>query len=260
MQDNLLNQIENILNNIKNTFSQPYNAKSIIIIKKYISELKTLVHKNISSFNKKLMASDKFNNLTTLSRQYYERLYMFDESETTLKLIRKRSIDKFISNNVTLADKEIEHLESLQFVPTSKICFIGSGPYPWSAIEYSYRLNVLVTCIDYRPEAIVLSKHLIDHFQLNDKVDVIQSDAMEIDYSPFSHVIIAAMVHPKKEILHKIYKSINKNVKIMIRSGIGPYRLFYEHVDVNILNEFGVFNKLRGNKYCELESYIITKQ
>ena len=68
------------------------------------------------------------------------------------------------------------------------------------------------------------------------------------------------MVHPKDKILHKIYDGINKNVKIMLRSGIGPYRLFYEQIDHRLLNEFGQFETLRGNKYCELESYIVTKK
>ena len=148
--NNTLDTIKQLVDSIEKILGSTYVVNNISTAKNQFLEIKEIVHRNYELFSQEIISSTSFNTLALKSRNLYERLYMFDESETTLKLIRKRSIEKFISNNVTLADKEIESLESLQLNPTSKVCFICSGPYPWSAIEYSYRLNVIVTCVDYK--------------------------------------------------------------------------------------------------------------
>ena len=90
--NNTLDTIKQLVDSIEKILGSTYVVNNISTAKNQFLEIKEIVHRNYELFSQEIISSTSFNTLALKSRNLYERLYMFDESETTLKLIRKRSI------------------------------------------------------------------------------------------------------------------------------------------------------------------------
>jgi precorrin-6B methylase 2 len=143
--------------------------------------------------------------------------------------------------------------------PQSNLCFVGSGPYPWSAIRYARKYSCQITAVETRPEAVVLSEGLVKHFGLSEQIKIICADAQMIDYKHFSTVVIAAMVYPKHTLLDVIYPQLASGSRMLVRSAVGQYIFIYDNLDLfHIPNEMR-YTILHGDKGCELETIAFSR-
>lgn len=113
---------------------------------------------------------------------------------------------------------------------TSNVAFVGSGPFPETALALLQATGCTITCIDHHPEAVVLSQALFDKHHLH-KLNSVCSDARSFDYSAFTHVLVAVLARPKKEILDRIAKTCDNDTCIICRTVEGLKALIYEPLD-----------------------------
>ncbi|MBI3927693.1 MAG: hypothetical protein HY319_19290 [Armatimonadetes bacterium] len=91
----------------------------------------------------------------------------------------------------------------LDRLPEKRIAFVGSGPYPITAILVQERYpGAAVTCIDNNVVAYFLSQAIFEKLRL--PIQICLAEAEDVDYSPFSATIVAAMVSGKRQLLDRI--------------------------------------------------------
>lgn len=205
-----------------------------------------------------LIRKDK--KLTRLSKELrtvYLQHYIYQESKRAQDIILRGNGNPFVSNNNILGEKEAKFSNLNK---KSHLFFIGSGPYPWTAINYATATGCKVTCIDNNPRAVFISKKLIKTLKLDDLIDIYCFDGQETNYNPATHITIAGMAQPKNTILKQISKTSNNNVKIIVRSSFNLYYFMYERINKDILLDFRLLHTINPEENSELISYIVTKK
>lgn len=223
----------------------------VIDMKKLLSHSEFVLAFDIIQKDKKLakLAEDL--------RNIYSQYYIYQESKTALDIISGKSKNQFISNNKTLGEREIKFSKLGR---ESHVFFIGSGPFPWTAINYALAKGCKVTCIDKNPDAVAISRQLVKTLGLDDLIDIACANAKNFYYNQATHVVIAAMVQPKIAVLRQIKDASKQNIKIIIRSSFGLYFFIYEKIDQDALGDFKIINTVSAGENSELISYIISKK
>jgi hypothetical protein len=94
----------------------------------------------------------------------------------------------------------------LDTIDPLKVAFVGSGPYPVSALLLRQRYpTAAITCIDNHIAAHILSSAVIEKLNLN--ITTRFEEAIDVDYSPFNAVVVAAMVSHRTQLLRKVLKT-----------------------------------------------------
>jgi len=127
--------------------------------------------------------------------------------------------------------------EAAQITADSHLAFVGSGPFPSTAIALAKVFGCRVTCIDCSIEAIVLSARLLRRMG-NLNIDVLWNFGEKVDYKQYTHVLIAALIHNRDVILQRISDSLALEGKVICRHGQGLQQLIYEGLDGKELNGF----------------------
>lgn len=109
------------------------------------------------------------------------------------------------------------HFSILDSIESPNIAFVGSGPYPVSAFILRERYPLAhITCIDNHIAAHILSTAVIKKLDLD--ITTCFTEAIEVDYSPFNAVVIAAMVSSRNELVQKILK--NSSATVIVRGDV----------------------------------------
>jgi hypothetical protein len=91
------------------------------------------------------------------------------------------------------------------------IAFIGSGPFPVSAFQIRDQYpEARIVCVDNNIVAHLIGKALSEKFNMN--IEFEWKDAIEVDYSAFNAVVVAAMINDKTELVDKILKTSKSTV------------------------------------------------
>ncbi|RJQ22496.1 hypothetical protein C4580_00395 [Candidatus Woesearchaeota archaeon] len=122
-----------------------------------------------------------------------------------------------------------EEARAANITAKSTVAFIGSGPFPESALAIRKATGCTLTCIDHHPEAIVLSQELFTRLKIN--AQTICADARTLDYSQYTHIFIAVLARPKSEIIDTIIKTCPSRATIICRTADGLRQLIYEPLD-----------------------------
>lgn len=232
------------------TVASPEFTRVVIDLKKLLSRVEFFPVIGIIQKDKKIIK------LAEDLREIYSRYYSYQENKTALDIILAKSKNQFISNNIMLGEREIE---VSKVDGESHVFFIGSGPFPWTSINYAISKGCKVTCIDKDPDAVAVSKQLVRKLELDALIDIFCANAQNFCYSQATHVVIAAMVKFKAAVLKQIKDTSKQNVKIIIRSSFGPYFFIYERIDQKALKNFKIIKTVSAGENSELISYILSK-
>ncbi|AKM79557.1 hypothetical protein A3D86_01940 [Candidatus Beckwithbacteria bacterium RIFCSPHIGHO2_02_FULL_49_13] len=112
----------------------------------------------------------------------------------------------------------------------SKVAFVGSGPFPSTAIAYHRTFGCQITGVDYNPEAVMLADKMLNRLGLEGSIWSVSCAGEDFDYSGFSHVVLAGIAEPKEEILEQIYQTTNSNIRVVSRTTDGLRQFFYKPV------------------------------
>lgn len=118
------------------------------------------------------------------------------------------------------------------------IYFVGSGPLPLTAIEFTRQTGRDVICIERDAYAAALSRRVIAELGLEDKVTVREENGAALDYKHAGLVMIAALVEGKDETLRAIRDTAPDSL-LGIRSAEGLRTLLYDAVNTEMVMRNG---------------------
>lgn len=126
--------------------------------------------------------------------------------------------------------------------PVKNALFIGSGPFPVSAIWMNQMLQVPIDCLDIDEMAIEAAKTFIKNVGLENNLRVIHETSPQYDISKYDVIVIALLAKPKQEILANISKTMGAECQVICRTSHGLRNVLYEPTLVNreILGNFQI--------------------
>jgi hypothetical protein len=112
----------------------------------------------------------------------------------------------------------------LDALETRRIAFVGSGPYPVTALLLRARYpEAEITCIDNNIAAHLLGQAVLDTLGANATSRL--AEAIAVDYGPFTAVVIAAMVSGKQAVVEKIVTTSDALVVVRGRVSVHHARV-----------------------------------
>jgi hypothetical protein len=120
--------------------------------------------------------------------------------------------------------------------------FIGSGPFPISAVWLHRYLGITVDGLDLSSDAVERSRGLIAKLGLEGSINIIHEDSPHYDVSAYDVIIIALLAKPKKVNLDNIYASAKPDCEVICRTSSGPRSVLYEPTPISpeILSKYSV--------------------
>ncbi|OGG16957.1 hypothetical protein A3D78_06595 [Candidatus Gottesmanbacteria bacterium RIFCSPHIGHO2_02_FULL_39_14] len=133
-----------------------------------------------------------------------------------------------------------------------RVAFCGSGPTPISAFLYYLKGAEEVVGFEKDPIRADESRELIAKMGQIDNIKIVNGLAEKEDLSRFDVVDIAALAHPKSEIIENLRKNreVDSSPIIIIRTTIGEMELLYKSPKKGFLYDFQEwsFNKIGQNE------------
>lgn len=99
-----------------------------------------------------------------------------------------------------------------------RVLFIGSGPFPLSAIWLNRILGVSVDGIDVAPAAVRESSSLMASLGLENVIGLRHEPERSYDVSDYDLIVIALLAKPKEQILENIHRTARKDCTVSSRS------------------------------------------
>lgn len=106
--------------------------------------------------------------------------------------------------------------------------FIGSGPFPISAIWLHRILGIPVDGLDVSLDAVTGSHALIEKLNLNGAINIIHESSECYDVSDYDVIIVALLAKPKQAILNNIFESAKDDCDVICRTSFGQRCIIYE--------------------------------
>jgi len=131
-----------------------------------------------------------------------------------------------------------------------KVLFIGSGPFPISAILLNKIAGCIVDCYEKKKKSADISREVISRLRLEDQIRIIKHKGEYLNNDRYSVVIIALLAKPKKEIIARISRKLPENIRVICRTSHGIRQAFYEPTDSRTLGSFQIIatKYARGNQ------------
>ncbi len=131
-----------------------------------------------------------------------------------------------------------------------RVLFIGSGPFPISAILIATLCNASVDCYDCSREACEISSRVISKLELSEKIRIFERNAQSVklstidtpgDYGIYDVIVVALLAQPKENILHQLWKSLGPQPKVILRYSKGNRKVIYKGMELE--------NAKQSNRY-----------
>lgn len=178
----------------------------------------------------------------------------------------------YFGNYEQLARLELHALAGVGHRPeaTRRVCFIGGGPLPLSAVLLGRRLTAHVTVVDRDIEAVELSRRLVDRLVPAGRISVVLADAasasdMARAVAGCDVIVVAALVGTtqpqKRAALRAIGTSVEPGTHVVIRSADGLRSLLYPVVDIRDVREAGLVPEVLVHPLGEvINSVLVTRR
>lgn len=122
-----------------------------------------------------------------------------------------------------------------QIQKEDKLLFIGSGPFPISAILFSKLTGCSIDCYEKNADHARLSSEVISHLGLANKIRIKNRKGEYLINNNYSIVVIALLAKPKNEIFRKVIEEISLYVKLICRTSAHLRQVFYEATEPECL-------------------------
>jgi len=134
----------------------------------------------------------------------------------------------------------------------SKVLFIGSGPFPITAILLNSLKGCAVDCYEKNREYAALSVKVISQLGLADKIRIKNRNGKFLSDDNYSVIIVALLARPKDQILKEISEKISSHTGIICRTSDNLRQAFYEPTNPDCLT----LCKIMGKNYAKGEQTI----
>lgn len=140
-----------------------------------------------------------------------------------------------------------------------RVLFIGSGPFPVSAILYNQIAGCRVDCYEKVLSRVALANSALKKLGLIDVVKTFHKSGEELTSGKYDVVIVALLAKPKKKILKKLASVLKPGTRIICRTADGVNKFFYEETGVGLLSQFKVAKKMSAKKDQTISSLLLMK-
>jgi len=181
---------------------------------------------------------------------YYEK-YIFEPTVVQEKEILNQLLEAEYPNFHTIHTRGLlynkfpklvkDEISSLDITSENKVAFIGSGPFPLTALLYHYYSGATVHCIESSHQSCVESRALITALGLDDCILVIESAGEDLQDESYDLVAVAAQAHPREIILNHLANVLKPTVNVLFRTQTGLGVILDEpesNVSKNVLRQF----------------------
>lgn len=118
--------------------------------------------------------------------------------------------------------------------PSDKILCIGGGYFPCTAVLFHKLTKATITVIDNDKDAVDGAVKLMEKLKLQNGVIVKHTDGVDINPQDYDYVHIAMQISPKEEVFNKIYSSMAKGGKVMVRVPKKRVKNAYQPFEVDV--------------------------
>ncbi|PIV09520.1 hypothetical protein COS31_03875 [Candidatus Roizmanbacteria bacterium CG02_land_8_20_14_3_00_36_15] len=122
---------------------------------------------------------------------------------------------------------DIELAKTIRGSGFNKICMIGGGWLPISAIMYAQKTNAHITIIEKSAYRAEITQQVIQALGLQERITIINKKAELVDYSHMDIIVFAAMADPKNQIFGKASET-DYPATIVLRTPFGDARALYK--------------------------------
>ena len=142
-------------------------------------------------------------------------------------------------NYQELTQLELSHLESIGHRPqktSDHLVFVGGGPLPFSAIEYSLQTgHVNITIVEQNLLAAQLSRALLKQLGFKN-IHVEHAAGEQFDYNGVTHLVLAALVRNDEQVIRRAMKHAGDRslAVIGVRSATGLRSVLYAPLDFDM--------------------------
>jgi len=154
----------------------------------------------------------------------------------------------YLENYQRLSRLELHALAGAGHVPRpgGRVCFLGGGPLPLSALLMHRELSAVVDVVDNEPQAADLARRLLGRLAPGPGLRVTQADAMSAaDMAQLlagcDVVVVAALVGhtrmQKRAVLHAVGRALDPGAYLVLRSAHGLRSLLYPVVEPGDVTE-----------------------
>ncbi|WP_181190512.1 nicotianamine synthase family protein [Bombilactobacillus bombi] len=163
--------------------------------------------------------------------------FLFDE--------KKNVIVPYFQRYIELVKDEQKHFK----VKThDKVLWIGSGPFPSSAMILNSIVGCHIDCIDISDAAVNNSRKLFKNLGLSNLINVIKANGTEIDSSHYDKIFIGVLASPINPIMENILEHSKRNVTLLKRVTYGLRNLIYPTPRITIpMSQYFLNNKYRAS-------------
>jgi nicotianamine synthase len=154
----------------------------------------------------------------------------------------------YLENYQRLSRLEMHTLAGAGHVPRpgSRVCFLGGGPLPVSALLMHRELGAAVDVVDNQPQAADLARQLLNRLAPGPGLRVTQADATSAQdmaqiLAGCDVVVVAALVGhtriQKRAVLHAVGRALDPGAYLVLRSAHGLRSLLYAVVEPGDVTE-----------------------
>lgn len=124
-----------------------------------------------------------------------------------------------------------------------RVCFLGGGPLPLSALLMSRELGVPVDVVDISAEATALGSDVARAVSLAGQVHFHQADAGDFEPVADSYVVVlAALVGPDRDVKRRVLEALSARMRtgslLVVRSSHGLRTLLYPPLELSDLQNW----------------------
>ncbi len=170
--------------------------------------------------------NDSYCRWETIHESHFAEALLRDEAKVEDYLLYDRFKD--------LVKNELELMEEHPF---GTVLFIGSGPFPITAIFLHMYTGKVIDCLEIDQGAANISNSILAKIGLQDKIRMHVGNGCSYDLSQYDVILNALLAKPKVGILQNIRKT-NKNARLLCRTSYGLRKLVYEPTPVNVTMGF----------------------
>jgi nicotianamine synthase len=154
----------------------------------------------------------------------------------------------YLENYQRLSRLEVHALAGAGHVPRpgGRVCFLGGGPLPVSALLMHRELGAAVDVVDNEPQAADLARRLLSRLAPGPGLRVTQADATSAEdmaqlLAGCDVVVVAALVGhtrmQKRAMLHAVGRALDPGAYLVVRSAHGLRSLLYAVVEPGDVTE-----------------------
>lgn len=191
---------------------------------------------------------------------------LYEKFETNLEIEYAKQIinnSKNLLKNYLLYKRFVRliknEIKSASISQNDKVLFIGSGPFPISAMLFNQFVGCKIDCYEKEQDRVQLSRNVLSYLGFGKKIQVFTKKGEKLDTKKYTVIIIALLAKPKNKILNRIFKIARSGTKIISRTADGKRKGFYEETDKKLYKCYKVIGKIRAVGNQTISSVLLIK-